>query len=78
MRSLQRRDGVPRCGSRYSRDVTSVELIHAGYIRDDSRVGSSISLIRDGSAIVVADPGLVSSHAGSSSRLQHAASTRGT
>jgi len=34
--------------------MTTVQLIHPGYIRDDSRVGSSISLIRDGSAIVVA------------------------
>ena len=40
--------------------MATVELIHAGYIRDDgARVGSSISLIRDGDAIVVADPGLV-------------------
>jgi glyoxylase-like metal-dependent hydrolase (beta-lactamase superfamily II) len=43
--------------------ATTVELIHAGYIRDDSRVGSSISLIRDGEAIIVADPGLVASQA---------------
>ena len=43
--------------------MTTVELIHAGYIRDDSHVGSSISLIRDGDAIIVADPGLVASHA---------------
>jgi glyoxylase-like metal-dependent hydrolase (beta-lactamase superfamily II) len=43
--------------------MTTVELIHAGYIRDDSRVGSSISLIRDGDTIIVADPGLVASHA---------------
>jgi glyoxylase-like metal-dependent hydrolase (beta-lactamase superfamily II) len=39
--------------------ATTVDLIHPGYIRDDSRVGSSISLIRDGDAIIVADPGLV-------------------
>jgi glyoxylase-like metal-dependent hydrolase (beta-lactamase superfamily II) len=43
--------------------TTTVHLIHPGYIRDDSRVGSSISLIRDGDAIIVADPGLVASHA---------------
>ena len=42
---------------------TTVDLIHAGYIRDDGHVGSSISLIRDGDAIIVADPGLVASHA---------------
>lgn len=43
--------------------TTTVELIHAGYIRDEGHVGSSISLIRDGDAIIVADPGLVASHA---------------
>ena len=43
--------------------MTSVELIHAGYVREGSRVGSSISLIRDGDAIIVADPGLVASQA---------------
>jgi glyoxylase-like metal-dependent hydrolase (beta-lactamase superfamily II) len=41
--------------------MVTVELIHAGYIRDDGHVGSSISLIRDGEAIIVADPGLVAS-----------------
>ena len=54
--------GTGRCGttgrwSAYPRAMTTVELIHPGYIRDDSRVGSSISLIRDGDAIFVADPG---------------------
>jgi glyoxylase-like metal-dependent hydrolase (beta-lactamase superfamily II) len=43
--------------------MTTVELIHPGYVRAESRVGSSISLIRDGDAIIVADPGLVASHA---------------
>lgn len=43
--------------------TTTVELIHPGYIRADNRVGSSISLIRDGDTIIVADPGLVASHA---------------
>jgi glyoxylase-like metal-dependent hydrolase (beta-lactamase superfamily II) len=42
--------------------MTTVELIHAGYTRGD-HIGSSVSLIRDGAAIVVADPGLVASHA---------------
>jgi glyoxylase-like metal-dependent hydrolase (beta-lactamase superfamily II) len=42
--------------------MATVELIHPGYIRaDGTRVGSSISLIRDGDAIVIADPGLVAS-----------------
>ena len=43
--------------------MATVELIHAGYTHDDSRVGSSISLVRDGDAILIADPGLVASHA---------------
>ena len=43
--------------------TTTVELIHAGYDREDGRVGSSITLVRDGAAILVADPGLVASHA---------------
>ncbi|MEO5965789.1 MAG: MBL fold metallo-hydrolase, partial [Candidatus Limnocylindrales bacterium] len=43
--------------------MTSVDLIHPGYLRDAGRVGSSISLIRDGDAIIVADPGLVASQA---------------
>ena len=54
--------------------TTTVELIHPGYIRDEGHVGSSISLIRDGDAIIVADPGLCVSQAGSSIRLQRAAS----
>lgn len=40
--------------------TTTVDLLHAGYIRDGgSRVGSSITLVRDGDAILVADPGMV-------------------
>jgi glyoxylase-like metal-dependent hydrolase (beta-lactamase superfamily II) len=40
--------------------AASVQLIHAGYIRDGGRrVASSISLIRDDGAILVADPGMV-------------------
>ena len=41
--------------------MATVELIHPGYIRGGGHVGSSISLIRDGEAIIVADPGLVAS-----------------
>jgi glyoxylase-like metal-dependent hydrolase (beta-lactamase superfamily II) len=40
--------------------TTTVELIHAGYTRGD-HVGSSISVVRDGDAVIVADPGLVAS-----------------
>ena len=43
--------------------MVTVELIHPGYIREGSRVGSSISLVRDGDAIIVVDPGLVASQA---------------
>jgi glyoxylase-like metal-dependent hydrolase (beta-lactamase superfamily II) len=41
--------------------VATVHLLHAGYIGPDSRVGSSVTLIRDGDALIVADPGLVAS-----------------
>jgi glyoxylase-like metal-dependent hydrolase (beta-lactamase superfamily II) len=37
--------------------MTSVHLLHAGYARD--RVGSSVVLVRDGDALIVADPGMV-------------------
>jgi glyoxylase-like metal-dependent hydrolase (beta-lactamase superfamily II) len=39
-------------------------LLHAGYVRDDGlSVGSSVSLIEDGDAIIVVDPGLVADRA---------------
>ena len=38
---------------------TTVHLLHAGYARDDGRVGGSVTLVRDGDAIIVADPGMV-------------------
>lgn len=37
--------------------MTTVHLLHAGYAAD--RVGSSITLIRDGDALIVTDPGMV-------------------
>jgi glyoxylase-like metal-dependent hydrolase (beta-lactamase superfamily II) len=37
--------------------VTSVHLLHAGYANE--RVGSSVVLVRDGDALIVADPGMV-------------------
>jgi len=40
---------------------TTVHLLHAGYVRDGGRVGGSISLVRDGDALIVADPGMVAS-----------------
>ena len=42
--------------------MATVELIHAGYTRGD-HTGSSVSLVRDGDVILVADPGLVETHA---------------
>jgi glyoxylase-like metal-dependent hydrolase (beta-lactamase superfamily II) len=40
--------------------VASVHLLHPGYIRDGGkRVGSSVTFVRDGDALIVADPGLV-------------------
>lgn len=42
--------------------MASVHLLHAGYIRDNgTRVGSSVTLVRDGDATIVVDPGLVAS-----------------
>ncbi|TFG68300.1 MAG: MBL fold metallo-hydrolase [Thermomicrobiales bacterium] len=39
--------------------MTSVDLLHAGYARPDGHVGSSVVLVRDGDALIVADPGMV-------------------
>ena len=44
--------------------MTSVDVLHAGYVRDEgARVGSSVSLVRDGDALIVVDPGLVADRA---------------
>jgi len=40
--------------------VATVHLIHPGYLRGD-HTGGSVSFVRDGDAIIVADPGLVAS-----------------
>ena len=40
---------------------TSVHLLHAGYVRDGGRVAGSVALVRDGDALIVADPGMVAS-----------------
>lgn len=39
------------------RRMTRVDLLHAGYAGD--RVASSVVLVRDGDAVIVADPGMV-------------------
>lgn len=42
--------------------MASVHPLHGGYIRDGgARVGSSVTLVRDGGALVIVDPGLVAS-----------------
>jgi glyoxylase-like metal-dependent hydrolase (beta-lactamase superfamily II) len=42
---------------------TTVDVLHPGYIREGGHVGSSVTLIRDGDAVIVADPGMVASRA---------------
>ena len=37
--------------------MTTVHLLHAGYVGD--RVASSVVLVRDGDAVIVVDPGMV-------------------
>jgi len=42
--------------------MATVHPLHSGYIREEgSRVGSSITLVRDGDFLIVADPGFVRS-----------------
>jgi glyoxylase-like metal-dependent hydrolase (beta-lactamase superfamily II) len=41
--------------------TASVHLLHAGYARDDGRVGSSIALVLDGDTRIITDPGMVAS-----------------
>ena len=38
---------------------TTVHVLTAGYARDDGRVAGSVSLVRDGDALIVVDPGMV-------------------
>ncbi len=37
--------------------MTSVHVLHAGYA--DDLVASSVTLIRDGDALIISDPGMV-------------------
>jgi len=40
--------------------AATFEILHVGYVRDEgSSVGSTVSLVRDGAAIIVVDPGMV-------------------
>ncbi len=39
--------------------TTTVHLLHAGYVRAGGRVGGSVTLVRDGHVLIVADPGMV-------------------
>ena len=51
-----------RNGPRRHLAMATVHLLHAGYIRENgTRVGSSITFVRDGDALIVVDPGLVAS-----------------
>ncbi len=43
--------------------MASVHLLVPGYAREDGRVGSSVTLVRDGDALIVADPGMVARRA---------------
>ncbi len=44
--------------------MATVDILHPGYVRErGTRVGSSISLVRDGDALIVVDPGMVASRA---------------
>ncbi len=36
-----------------------VDILRAGYLGDDDRVGSTVALVRDGDVTIVVDPGLV-------------------
>lgn len=38
--------------------IATHHLLHAGYVRDDG-VASTVSLVRDGPAVIVVDPGMV-------------------
>lgn len=38
--------------------MAEFHVVHEGYLRDDDRVGSTVSFARDGDALVVIDPGL--------------------
>ena len=52
---------IPRSGS------ATVHVLAAGYAREDAageHVGSTVTLIRDGSATIIVDPGLVASRQG--------------
>jgi glyoxylase-like metal-dependent hydrolase (beta-lactamase superfamily II) len=39
--------------------MATVHLLHAGYARDDGRVGGTVVLVRDADALIVVDPGMV-------------------
>jgi glyoxylase-like metal-dependent hydrolase (beta-lactamase superfamily II) len=43
--------------------MASVHLLVPGYARADGRVGSSVTLVRDGEALIVVDPGMVARRA---------------
>jgi glyoxylase-like metal-dependent hydrolase (beta-lactamase superfamily II) len=40
-------------------DAARVHVIHEGYVRDGGRVAGTVTLVRDGNAVIVVDPGMV-------------------
>jgi glyoxylase-like metal-dependent hydrolase (beta-lactamase superfamily II) len=55
--TVSRSRGSRRWSVAYDGGVTSVHLLHAGYTGE--RTASTISLVRDGDALIVVDPGMV-------------------
>jgi glyoxylase-like metal-dependent hydrolase (beta-lactamase superfamily II) len=49
----------PSCGTCDDGVMTTVHLLHEGYLRSPEHVGSTVVLVRDGDAVIVADPGMV-------------------
>jgi len=53
---------MPDTADRPAAATARLDVLVSGYLgRDDHRVGSTVSLVRDGDVVVVVDPGLVSS-----------------
>ena len=58
LRDIRRGPGFRSGAQPYARPMaTTVDLLHAGYARDDG-VGSTVVLVRDGDARIVVDPGM--------------------
>ena len=56
-----------------------VHVLHEGYAGrdgDDERVAGTVTLIIDGDAVIVVDPGMVASPPGTARRAEHAQPAR--